>query len=87
MTTEISTINSKNQKSDNTQNVSTIDFVSSTSHSSVHDSTPNYSNNRKDLIRKLIGNSRNRGTGGKYLPSNQGILSYLRSFLKTQHFR
>ena len=79
MPTEISEISSQNQSSGNTQNISTIDLTSSASRSIVQNSATNSSNNRKDPIRKLIGKTRNRGTRGKDLRSNQGIPNYLRS--------
>ena len=81
-TTEISEISSRNQSSGNTQKISTIDLTSPASRSIIQNSTINSSNNRKDTIRKLIGKSRNRGTRGKGLRSNQRIPNYFRSCSK-----
>ena len=53
MNTKVSEISSEKQSGD-TENISTIDLTSSGTHSSVHYSTTNSSNFRKDPIRKLI---------------------------------
>ena len=77
---------SENQEYGDAEKISGTDLTFSVIPPSVQKSNTNSSNYRKDPIRKLMGKSRNSGTRGKYLRSNQGIPDYLRSCPKRRIF-